>query len=316
MLAAMPAVIPDDNPQNPNDLEHLRYSFRTDGVRGFLFVNNYVRGYEMAEHTRRFMVNAGGRGIAFPEMKFRNGDYGFYPFNIPMGSGTLLSTNANPLCILNGKTYVFFADDEAVYNTEGDVSDIKIITLTKEESLKASKITVNDRDYLIVCDAPYVRQEDALVFYITQETPLRVYPNPDGLDGFAEYTLSCPAEKMNVRSELMNSNPLMKEFSVAVDAMPDDAEDAILDIDYEGSIAELFIDGRKAADQFSLGNGWKIGLKRFAGATDYVLRIFALAENAHVYMEEKPEFKGGFACDLKKAAVDVEYVVRFDELNG
>ena len=316
LLAAMPAVIPEDNPQNPDDLEHLRYSFRTDGERGFLFVNNYVRGYEMAEHTRRFTINAGGREITFPEMKFRSGDYGFYPFNLPMGNGTLLSTNANPLCILDGKTYVFFADGEVIYNTEGDVSDVKILTLTKEEALKASKITVKNRDYLILCDAPYVRQEDELVFYITHETQLRVYPNPEGMDGFAEYTLNCPAQNVSVRSELMNANPLMKEFAVAVDAMPDGAEDVILDIDYDGSIAELFIDGRKAADQFSMGNGWKIGLKRFEGAKNYVLRIFALAENVPIYMDEKPVFKGGFACELKKAAAIAEYAVRFSELNG
>ena len=79
---------------------------------------------------------------------------------------------------------------------------------------------------------------------------------------------------------------------------------------YDGNVAELFLDGKKVADQFSLGNGWSLGLRRF-GATAYTLRIFALDEKASVYMEYQPAFRNGFACSLNGVTATAEYTVSF-----
>jgi hypothetical protein len=100
-LAVMPSEIPADNPQDPNDLEHLRYCIRRKEGSGFLFAGNHVRGYETPEHTRTFTVSTENGDIQFPEMTFKSGDYGFYPFGMPLGKGTLVSTNAQLLCKLN-----------------------------------------------------------------------------------------------------------------------------------------------------------------------------------------------------------------------
>ena len=310
-LAVMPTVFPVDNPQDPADSEHLRYCYRTDGRGGYLFVSNFVRHVNMSEHTRVFTIPAEGGEVVFPEMTFRDGDFGFFPFNLPMGRGRLISANAQPLCILNGKTYVFFTDREPVYNTEGDLDGAEILTISEADALNAAKVTVGGRDYLVVCDAPHTQDGDELVFSVTEDTPLRVYPNPVGGDGFAEYTLVCPHEAVEVKTALLSENPLMREFSLTVSPTLDEATDLLLDLDYEGNMAELFLDGRKVADQFSLGNGWHLGLRRFKGATDFTLRIFALAENAPVYMERKPTFKNGFACELTNAKLTAEYAVRF-----
>jgi len=314
-LAGMPTVIPADNPDLAEDLEHLRYCIRTDGKGGFVFVNNHVRGYEMAEHTRSFHIPAGDHEVIFPEMTFRNGDYGFYPFRMPLGKGTLLSTNAQPLCLLNQKTYVFFTDRTPEYRTEGDISGIELLTLTEDESRMASKVTIDGMDYLLLCDAPFMQDGNDLIFLCCKDTVLKVYPSPDGSDGFAEYILTCPRETVGVTAELLSENMLMKEFSLKLSALPDDAEDMILTLDYSGNIAELFAGSRKIADQFSLGNGWQIGLKRFGKETEYTLRVFALAENVPVYMDKKPEFHNGYACALHTAEAVPEYAVRFTELH-
>jgi len=311
LMAPMIAEIPEDNPENPNDLNNLRYGYRTDGKCGFLFVNNYVRGYEMKEHTRTFKVKADEKEITFPTMTFKDGDYGFYPYNIPMGKGRLLSTNANPLCILNGKTYVFFTDDKPVYNTEGDVSDIEIITLSREESLKASKVTVNGKDYLIISEAAYIQNKDELQFFITKDTSVKVYNNNDA----KEYTLKCKNQPINVEVEELSENPLMKEFSVSVDSLPDEADEVLLKIDYDGYMAELFLNGKKVADQFNLENGWYVDLKRYGHSLKYMLRVFSLKDTDKVYMEIKPEFSYGTACRLKNISATAEYAVKFSELN-
>lgn len=313
-LAVMPSVIPADNPQDPKDLEHLRYCIRTDGTAGYLFVNNYVRGYTMAEHTRTFTVASGSDEITFPEMTFADGDYGFYPFGMPMGKGRLLCSNAQPLCRLNNHTYVFFTDRSPVYRTEGDTSGTEILTISAEDSLRASKVTVHGRDYLILCDAPYTQDGDELIFRMTKDTALRVYPSPDGSDGFAEYSLTCPKSSPHVRCTLLSENPLMKEYALTTDPMPEGADDLLLDLEYQGNIAELYIDGKKSADQYNLRNHWQIGLRRFSCRNDFTLRLFALPENAPIYLECPVEFKNGFACELKETTVTAEYSVRFTEL--
>ncbi len=313
-LAVMPAVFPADNPKSPEDFEHLRYCWRTDGESGFLFVNNYVRGYAMAEHTRALTVSTEAGEVVFPEMTFADGDYGFFPFNMPMGKGKLVTANAQPLCILNGGTYVFFTDREPIYNTEGDVTGTEILTLSAADSYKASKVSVGGRDYLILCDAAYTRDGDGLVFTITEDTPLRVYPDPKGGEGFGEYLLICPDRPISVRTELISENVLMKEFALTVDSTPDGASDLLMDVDYEGNIIELFADGRKVADQFSLGNGCHLGLRRFGGRTDFTLRVFALPDNAPVYIERKPTYRNGFACRLLGVTARAEFAVRFKGL--
>ncbi len=310
-LAVMPAYFAADNPTNPEDLEHLRYSWRTDGMSGYLFVNNFVRGYTMAEHTRAITISTVGGDVTFPEMTFRNGDFGFFPFGMPLGNGKIVSANAQPLCKLNGKTYVFFTDRDPVYNIEGDISDAEILTISSADSLNASKVTIDGQEYLIVCEAAYTQDGDELVFKITKDTSLRVYPNPKGGEGFAEYTLTCPAASMSAKVELLSENPLMKEFALTLDETPAGASDVLLDVDYEGNILELFLDGRKVADQYCLGNGWHAALRRFDGKTAYTLRIYALDKAAPVYIERAFTFRHGYACDLKSVTATVEYEVRF-----
>jgi beta-galactosidase len=47
LLAPMPVFAPAVRPGSPADLSVLRWSVRTDGASGFVFVNNYVRGESM-----------------------------------------------------------------------------------------------------------------------------------------------------------------------------------------------------------------------------------------------------------------------------
>lgn len=103
----------------------------------------------------------------------------------------------------------------------------------------------------------------------------------------------------------------MKEFSLTLDHIPDDASDLLLDLDYDGNIAELFCEGQKVADQYSMGNGWHIALKRFAGATNFTLRLFALDERAPIYMDHRPVFQNGLACKLNNTQIFAEYSIPF-----
>ena len=115
------AIIPDDNPLDPSDMTNLRYSFRSDGKSGWLFVNNYVRRNHLAEHkavTISVPKSVCPDGITFPPLDISDGDYFFLPFNMKCGSDVIESATATPLCRIrresgatNGGSdmYVFYA---------------------------------------------------------------------------------------------------------------------------------------------------------------------------------------------------------------
>ena len=68
--------------QDAEDLSAFRMITRRNGDQGYLFVNNYQRGYEMAEHKDVMLrVQTADGEIRFPKQDIKNGAYFFYPFN-------------------------------------------------------------------------------------------------------------------------------------------------------------------------------------------------------------------------------------------
>lgn len=110
------AVIPEDNPLDPKDFSHLRYSFRTNGDSGWLFVNNYVRRSQMAEHRNleiAFPENVCKDKISFPPLNINDGDYFFLPFNMKCGSAFIETADVTPFCKIQKSkekpVFVFYA---------------------------------------------------------------------------------------------------------------------------------------------------------------------------------------------------------------
>ena len=116
------AVIPEENPLNPSDMAHLRYSFRSNGNSGWLFVNNYVRRNHCAEHknvTLSVPPAVCPDEVSFPPMDIRDGDYFFLPFNMKCGKDVIETAEVTPFCRIpsasgkngdeNEEIYVFYA---------------------------------------------------------------------------------------------------------------------------------------------------------------------------------------------------------------
>ena len=119
-LAEMDTYIPDDNPLDPKDTQHLRYSIRHNGEWGFVFFNNYVKGQYRPEF-KNVRLNVLGRDL--PAFDVKSGQYGFYPFNMPVYNGVVRFAKAVPLCV-TGTTTVFYG--ESIDCTEG--ADVKLIS--------------------------------------------------------------------------------------------------------------------------------------------------------------------------------------------
>ena len=119
-LADMPAIMPDERPQGSKDIETLRWSVRSDGREGFVFVNNYQRLQILPPKTNvQFTINLPLGPLTFPEppVTILPDACFFWPFNFDLGNDIRLSwATAQPVCAAddgNVRT-VFFAETKGV----------------------------------------------------------------------------------------------------------------------------------------------------------------------------------------------------------
>jgi hypothetical protein len=115
-LAPMVVRKPEMAPANPADLATPRFSVRSDGDSAFLFVNNHVRQYSMADQAQvRFSIALPGQTVTLPSqpVDVHNGAYFIWPVNFDLDGVRLTYATAQPLARLDegrdGVTYVFAA---------------------------------------------------------------------------------------------------------------------------------------------------------------------------------------------------------------
>ena len=120
ILAGMPATLPDQRPHGKTDFDTLRWSVRSDGKSGFVFVNNYQRLQAMPpKKDVQFMINLPSGSITFPQqpVTIPSDACLIWPFNLDLGHGIRLAwATTQPLTAVddgNVRT-VFFADTEGV----------------------------------------------------------------------------------------------------------------------------------------------------------------------------------------------------------
>lgn len=117
--------------QDEEDLSAFRMITRRNEDRGYLFVNNYQRGYKMAEHKDvTLRVQTADGKINFPKQDIKNGDYFFYPFNFPMSDDvTLHWINQTPLCNINQKLWFFYGKEKMQYDVDRELSGQVLISM-------------------------------------------------------------------------------------------------------------------------------------------------------------------------------------------
>ncbi|MET0266212.1 MAG: beta-galactosidase [Duganella sp.] len=115
-LATMTVRKPAQIPSGRSDLATPRFSVRSNGDSGFVFVNNHVRQYPMAAHgPLRFALKLPAASFEFPSkpVTIADGDYFIWPFNFDMDGVRLRHATAQPLARIDqgaaGVTYVFAA---------------------------------------------------------------------------------------------------------------------------------------------------------------------------------------------------------------
>ncbi|MBQ7614868.1 MAG: beta-galactosidase [Butyrivibrio sp.] len=295
------------NPLKPEDLSSLRTAVRYKDVtgpdgnkipKGYLFVNNYQRRYDMASHKdvelKAFSLGGAQTLAAFGKRDIENGDFFFYPFNMEIGSKALLTIDATPVCVLentdgNGhNTYVFYTDSdrEVSADVKGDLDGNCILTITKNEAIHAVKVKISGRDHLIVSEGDAVTADGHVKLYFEvsdkekEKKPLfRCFPQltaaPSGFalkkemkageDFITGDALAIYEGEQAIRNDLVGSfeKKSETEYEIKVPGSLKGADEIFLHVEYEADSAKLFKDEQVIADNFYTGQDWEIGLKRF-----------------------------------------------------
>ena len=113
-LAPMLPHPPSTLPKTPADLSVPRLSVRSSGDRGFVFVNNYLRGAIMpARPSFQVKVSLPNSTLLLPyqPVNIPSGSYFIWPFNLQLGEAHLRYSTAQLFTRLSnptGSTFVFF----------------------------------------------------------------------------------------------------------------------------------------------------------------------------------------------------------------
>lgn len=133
-LTRMPAHFPEPQTQDANKDSLLRWSVRSDGESGFVFVNNYQRLKALTPKTNvKFTIDLGGKQLAFPEkpMTIPSGSSFFLPFNLKLGAIRLIHSTTQPLANFSGKgesVYVFSSITGIAPEFAFDAAGLTVVT--------------------------------------------------------------------------------------------------------------------------------------------------------------------------------------------
>ena len=307
-ITDMPYVPQPGNPLKPDDLKSLRTSARFKTVtgkdgheykKGYLFVNNYQRRYEMALHkdTELKAFDQDGNTVlaSFAKRDIADTDYFFYPFNMEIGETALLTVDATPVCVLKDydgqghNAYVFYTDTdrEITADVTGDLDGNVIITLTRNEALHAVKTTIDRKERLIISEGDAVTDMNGEVHLYTwvsdsekeKVSSFRCFPAlskaPDGFTAKSEgkeadsfstgdvFALYEKDEKICCEYKTGLEKVSEDEYRITVPGSLKGADELFLNVDYEAESAKMLKDGEVLTDSFYTGQEWEIGLKRY-----------------------------------------------------
>ncbi len=311
-LAPMATALPEGaSGIDPTDLASLRFAVRTDGERGFLFVNNFQDHRDMpARAHERVVLRTGGAVYDF-DISIAGDENAILPFNFDMDGLRLLQANAQPVLrtVIDGRpTYVFMIpegmdgafrfEDGASAIGEGDSftvrkGDVEVDVIALERPAANRLYRLRDGSLILADGALLEDERGGLRLETTRpENTLLCLPRERlaGSTGLRRLEDRGPWGAWRADCE-------RREVPVTVDPatrtrwtlrFPDDAldglKDARLQIDYRGDIGMLFMGGERISDNFCNGATWEVGLmeqrERLAGGA--VLRIAPIRMGASV----------------------------------
>lgn len=283
----------------PDDEKTLRYAVRTDGKRGFLFVNNFQDHEQMPDRPQDTVtLELPGETVSFT-FGIAGGENAILPFHMQLGNIDLVCATAQPVTMLtvdNRKTYVFMRPDgmQADFRFEAGVkiNGVETDGYHGGENTKCERFSVekdSERiDVLLISrelsNQMYQLQNETLMFTeaaVMQsasglrlesdcaQTEVLTYPasylTEDPAATFVENCSCLGAYRYCTEEKRIPVELHQRTFGRYTLTLSKDfsvgVKDVRLQIDYIGDIGQAFIDGVMIHDNFCNGATWEIGLK-------------------------------------------------------
>lgn len=265
-----------------DDTTSLRYGMRTDGEKGFVFVNHYQRLTELCD-IERAVIDTGE--VKFPPIDVKGGISFFMPFNMRMGKNILKYATAQPLCRV-GDDFFFaaidgiqpryaFSDGKEFCGDDGIVKhgDIKIVTLTFEEAryvrMLSGKLYIGEG-----CDLYECGGEIRCIQY--GDFAYRVWNGKEFVRKEVKREFNPPSvsiEKTGAPFDVKYPEDLtiggkrnLEWYRVVVSG-----SEGIVQIPYTGDAAQLYADGELVADDYWLGKPWRVKASLLCGRECYLV---------------------------------------------
>jgi len=274
-----------------DDTTTLRYAMRSDGHRGFIFVNHHQR---LCGLDDVYNVEFEAHGVTFPPIDVV-GDIAFFmPFNMKLGDSILTYATAQPVC-RQGKTYFFakipnikprFKIDEKVYSGDFiEYNDIKIVVLDFEKAKYLyqfeGKVYLGDNCDLIYNDGKielstpgkgYYEWDEGFLFIECEKKPQKVKVSYKEI---LDETFNFPYDY-----ELkMGGGRKIRYWEIFAEG------EGLIEISYVGDVLQIYSDGKLICDDYYFGPPKQVDTRLFCGRT--ILAISSLKDDC--YLEVCPK---------------------------
>ncbi len=269
LLAPMTAVYPDDAVLKKGDDSRLRWSYRSRDNLGFVFVNNYER---LQKLTAKRGVQWNVCGVRFPRKPITvgAGAMGAMPVNIQVGDATITYATAQLVSHRDSKVYLSVID--------GITPEVKVGGKVYS-GLKPRK------------DRPFARVGQTSLYLLSSTDASMLHLDPEQEKEWgrvADYSTNVTFQKLKEAGPLRtitigvcgaSEEPEDKDFDDAavytIDIPADHSK--IMQINYQGDCARLYVDGKLVQDNFYNGRPMLYGLWRLPeGARTMELRILPI----------------------------------------
>nr|HQU86830.1 beta-galactosidase [Pyrinomonadaceae bacterium] len=298
-LANMTTYLPKKEPINSKDSETLRWSVRTDGESGFVFVNNYQRLQKMSAKTDvQFQIKLKNETLNFPNKSITVAEDAifFLPFNLQIADAKLIYATAQPICKLEekGEIYLFFKEIEGIsaefqfdgktkfvgkkdgvnrYQT-GSGKFINIVSFSPKEALKVWKSEFQNRERIFLANDGLVVENNKIKRFSadSNELSFSVFP-----------AIKLPKHKSKSDGIFQKFEIIQKPsfYKVKIGSIHDDMRVREIKMGNKG-VAEAPTD-----EDFKYSGDWKISFPKEYQKKSLLIRIKYLGDAARIYLGDK-----------------------------
>ncbi len=266
-LAPMKASFPMAQDIAKGDDSHLRWSYRSEGDSGFVFINNYER-LQPLTNKKNVRFNIGGVKFPSRSITIPAGTICIFPVNI---AGIDYAT-AQLIANRNGKIYL-----EQIPGIATEIS-VGGKVLKNLKALGSEKPVYRNIYLLTPEDASRLFLEKSKIIPSVATPSIRKISEPGA------------PRNITIGVNKVAESPSDSDFDNAavyiIDNLPahDQREGCILQINYRGDVARLYCDGKLIDDNFYNGRPMLYGLWRLpSDAKELELRILPLQKDMPVY---------------------------------